>query len=76
MELLYRKLTNHCVQCGQKLNSSHPTMVQVSRINERVSNLTKTLGRAPMVQNCNRCQRIIFEGESGFAQRGLLVDIL
>ncbi len=76
MELLYRKLINRCVQCGQKLNSSHPTMLQVSRINERFSNLTKTLGRAPMVQNCSRCQQIIIEGESGFVQRGLLIDIV
>ncbi len=76
MKLLYRKLNNRCVRCGQKLNSSHPTMVQVSRINERFSNLTKTLGRAPMVQNCGGCQRIIFEGESGFVQRCLLIDIV
>ncbi len=76
MKLLSWTLNNRCVQCGQELNSSHPTIVQVSKINKRFSNLTKTLSRAPMAQNCGRCQQIIFEGESGFVQRGLLIDIV
>lgn len=74
MRLLYRKLTNCCIQCGQKLDSSQSSTEQILRINKRAGNLTKSLGRIPIIQNCDRCHRIIFEGEPGFVQRYLLTD--
>ncbi len=75
MRALYRKLTARCVQCGQKLDSNHSATTQATRVNKRFSDSLKTLTRTPMVQNCRKCQRIIFEGEPGFVQRCLLTDI-
>jgi len=38
--------------------------------------LTAELGRRPLAQTCPRCHQIVFEGEPGFVQRYLLVDIV
>jgi hypothetical protein len=45
-------------------------------INIRANRLADELGRMPLAQNCSRCNSIVFEGEAGFVQRYLLVDIV
>ena len=76
MQYLWRKLTNRCTRCGQKLNSRQSLTQRTSEINERVSDLVESLGRPPQVQNCSKCDRIVFETEPGFVYRGLLIDFM
>jgi hypothetical protein len=73
---VWRRLTGCCPRCGQRLNGHQAASERVLEINNRATRLTEALGRSPFAQNCNKCSRIVFEGESGFVQRYLLVDIL
>jgi hypothetical protein len=75
MRSLWRWLTKRCASCGQRLDSEKAIREQVSEINDRASRLAKSLGRWPQVQSCKRCHKIVFEGESGFVQSLLLIDI-
>ncbi|MBN2020348.1 MAG: hypothetical protein JW749_08990 [Sedimentisphaerales bacterium] len=65
-----------CTCCGQALNGQRSSGEVISEINSRASRLIEELGRYPRAQNCNKCNRIVFEGEPGFVQRYLLVDII
>jgi hypothetical protein len=76
MAYMWRMLTGRCTRCGQRLNGHRDSSEVIMEINSRVSRLTEELGRSPLAQNCHRCNRIVFEGESGFVQRYLLVDIV
>jgi len=76
MKYVWRRLTGRCPRCGQRLNGYQAASARILEINTRATRLTEALGRSPLAQNCNKCSRIVFEGESGFVQRYLLVDIL
>ncbi|MFH1370703.1 MAG: hypothetical protein ABII09_05400 [Planctomycetota bacterium] len=76
MRYIWRRVLGRCPRCGQRLNGYKTTSERVCEINSRASRLTGELGRTPLAQNCSQCNRLIFEGESGFVQRYLLVDIL
>jgi hypothetical protein len=76
MRYVWRRLTGRCTKCGQRLNGHQATSERVLEINSRATHLVEALGRSPFAQNCSKCSRIVFEGEPGFVQRYLLVDIL
>ena len=76
MRFVWRVLTKRCTCCGQRLNGHRDSSEVTSEINSRVDRLAEDLGRSPRAQNCNKCNRLVFEGEPGFAQRYLLVDIV
>jgi hypothetical protein len=76
MKYVWRSLTGRCTRCGQRLNGHRPSDEVLEEINYRVSRLAGELGRTPRAQNCNKCSRIVFEGEPGFVKRYLLVDIV
>ncbi len=76
MRYIWRKLTGRCPRCGQRLNGHQAAGDSVLEINSRATHLTEVLERSPLTQNCSECGRIVFEGEPGFVQRYLLVDIL
>lgn len=69
-------MTGRCPQCGQRPNGYHDNNDRIEEINTRVTQLAEELGRSPLAQNCHKCNRIVFEGEPGFIQRYLLVDIV
>jgi len=75
MKYLYRRLTGRCISCGQKLESNQTVAERVAEINKRSSRLANSLGRWPQVQSCMRCHKIVFEGEEGFVQSLLLIDM-
>ncbi len=74
--VLLSQLRGRCSCCGQKLNGNRSASERVSDLNRRAEHLTVILGRRPLAQNCQECQKIIFETECGFVQRYLLVDIV
>ncbi len=76
MKYLWRRLTKRCTCCGQQLNGHQTINDRIIEINRRAIRLTEELGRIPRAQNCKKCNRLVFEGEPGFVQRYLLVDIL
>jgi hypothetical protein len=76
MKYLWRLLTGRCTSCGQKLKSKQPIMERVSKINNKAEFLAASLGRKPQVQSCKKCHRIIFEGDPGFVQSLLLIDMV
>jgi len=75
MKYLWRRLTGRCALCGQRLNSKQTIAKRMAEINKRSSRLAKSLGRWPQVQSCKRCHKIVFEGEAGFVQSLLLIDM-
>lgn len=76
MVSMWRRLRGRCTSCGQGLNGRQSAVQRVSEINDRVDYLTLELGREPLAQSCPKCHQIVFEGERGFVQRYLLVDII
>jgi hypothetical protein len=76
MRYVWRKLKGRCPRCGQRLNGHQAASEGILEINSRATHLTEVLGRSPLAQNCSECNRLVFEGEPGFVQRNLLVDIL
>jgi hypothetical protein len=76
MRYLWRRLTKRCISCGQKLNSKQTAAERLAEINNKSIRLTEQLGKPPQVQNCKKCNRIIFEGEQGFVQSLLLIDMV
>ena len=76
MIYIWRKLTGRCTKCGQWLNGHQTASQRVIDLNARANCITEMLGRPPSAQNCDKCGHIVFEGEQGFVQRYLLVDIL
>ncbi len=76
MRYVWRRLTGRCTRCGQPINGHRPASEVVSGVNDRANRLAKEFGRSPRAQNCRKCNRLVFEGEPGFVQRYLLVDIL
>jgi len=76
MVYMWRRLRRRCTLCGQMLNSGENPSQRVSQINDRASRRTEELGRRPLAQSCPRCHQIVFEGEPGFVERYLLVDIV
>ena len=76
MRHIWRRVTGRCPQCGQRLNGYQTTGDRILEINSRASRLADELGRTPLAQNCSRCNSLVFEGEAGFVQRYLLVDIV
>jgi hypothetical protein len=76
MRYVLRALTGRCTRCGQPLNGHRDASIVINEINSRVHHLVKELGRNPRAQNCHRCNRLVFEGEPGYVQRYLLVDIV
>ncbi len=76
MVYVWRRLRRRCTSCGQTLNTRGSPSQRVSQINDRASRLTEELGRRPLAQTCPQCHQIVFEGEPGFVQRYLLVDIV
>ncbi len=75
MKHLWRLLTGRCTSCGQKLKSKQTMIERLEEINNKGSRLAKRLGRMPQVQSCKNCHRIVFEGEPGFVQSYLLIDM-
>lgn len=75
MKYLWRWLTGQCTACGQKLECKETVGKRMAEINKRSSQLANSLGRWPQVQSCKRCHKIVFEGEAGFVQSLLLIDI-
>ncbi|MGA2071363.1 MAG: hypothetical protein ABSG97_08425 [Sedimentisphaerales bacterium] len=76
MRYVWRRLTGRCTKCGQLLNGHQTASQRVVDLNARAGRITEILGRLPRAQNCGRCNHIVFEGEQGFVQRYLLVDIV
>jgi hypothetical protein len=70
-----RRLTRRCTSCGQKLRPKQTTIERLEEINNKGNQLAKRLGRLPQVHSCENCHRIVFEGESGFVQSYLLIDM-
>ena len=64
------------LRCGQPLNGHRSAGEVVSEINDMAGRMAALFGRSPQAQNCRKCNRLVFEGEPGFVQRYLLVDIL
>lgn len=75
MKYLWCWLTKRCTLCGQKLGSKQTAAERLAEINDRGTRLAERLGYPPRVQNCKKCNRIIFEGEQGFVQSFLLIDM-
>ena len=75
MKHLWRLLTGRCTSCGQKLKSKQTVTERVSEINNKAGLLATSFGRRPQVQSCEKCDRIVFEGEQGFVQSLLLIDL-
>ncbi|UCF43596.1 MAG: hypothetical protein JSV99_01315 [Planctomycetota bacterium] len=75
MKLLWRQLTGRCTSCGQKLNSKKTPSTRIVEINNKGTRLASQLGRMPQTQSCKKCNRIVFEGQPGFIQRHLLIDM-
>lgn len=75
MKYLLRRLAGQCTSCGQKLKSEQTMTKRMSEINSKADVLTTSFGRKPQVQSCNKCHRIIFEGDKGFVQSVLLTDM-
>ena len=75
MKHLWRLFTGRCTSCGQKLRSKQTMIERLKEINNKGSRLAKQLERMPQVQSCKKCHRIIFEGELGFVQSLLLIDM-
>lgn len=76
MVYIWRRLRGRCTSCGQAINTRKSPSERVLQINDRANRLTAELGRRPLTQTCPRCHQIVFEGEPGFVQRYLLVDIV
>jgi hypothetical protein len=75
MKYLLWRLTQRCTSCGQKLKSKQTMIERLKEINNKGNRLAKQLEHMPQVQSCKKCHRIIFEGEPGFVQSLLLIDI-
>lgn len=75
MKHLCRRLTGRCPSCGQKLNSKKTTTARIVEINNKGTRLASRLGRMPQTQTCKKCNRIVFEGQPGFIQNYLLIDM-
>ena len=75
MKYLWRCLTQRCTSCGQKLKSKQTITERIAKLNTKSTRLTKRLGRKPQTQNCRQCQKMLFEGESGFMQNCLLLEM-
>ncbi len=75
MKHLCRRLAGRCISCGQKLNSKQTTTARIVEINNKGSRLASRLGRMPQAQTCKKCNRIVFEGQPGFVQNYLLIDM-
>ena len=75
MKHLYRRLAGRCISCGQKFNSKQTITTRIVEINNKGSRLASRLGRMPQAQTCKECNRIIFEGQPGFVQNYLLIDM-
>lgn len=75
MRYIWRKLTKRCIFCGQKLNSKQTTAERLAEINNKGNRLIERLGHSPQVQSCKKCRKIVFEGEQGFVQSLLLIDM-
>ena len=76
MKYVWRILMGRCTCCGQPLNGHRPSREVLAEINDRASRMADELGRSPRAQNCHKCNHLVFEGEPGFVQRYLLVDII
>ena len=76
MRYVWKLFKGRCPRCGQRLEGHQPAGERVDEINGRVTRLAEALGRSPLAQNCDKCSRLVFEGEPGFVQRYLLVDIV
>lgn len=75
MRHLWRQLGGRCIQCGQKLRSDRTVPDRLSQINNKADRLAKSLGRRPQVQTCSRCEQLVLEGETGFVESYLLIDM-
>jgi hypothetical protein len=75
MRYIWRKLTKRCIFCGQKLKSKQTTAKRLVEINNKGNRLIERFGHTPQVQSCKKCHRIVFEGEPGFVQSLLLIDM-
>lgn len=75
MKSLWRLLKQRCTCCGQKLNPKQTPAERLAKINDKGRRLTRQLGRAPQIQSCRKCHRILFEGQTGFEQNYLLIDM-
>jgi hypothetical protein len=75
MKYLWRRLTDRCIHCGQKISSERTTKERLAQINYRADRMAASLGRWPQSQPCKHCQKIVLEGQSGFVQRFLLIDM-
>ena len=76
MRFVWRMLTGRCTCCGKKLNGHRDCNEEIIEINSRFDRLAVELGRYPQAQNCHKCNHLVFEGEPGFIQRYLLVDVV
>ncbi len=68
-------ITGRCSVCGQRLKNSTSLEKRVLKINKRCVKAEKKLGRAPFVQSCRKCNKLIIEGETGFVDRYLIIDL-
>jgi len=75
MKYLWRRLTGRCISCGKKLKSKQTEEEAVLEINNNAARLTKSLRRWPQTQNCKKCHRLVLEGQLGFVQSLLLIDM-
>lgn len=76
MKYLWRRLTGRCTWCGQKFKPKQKRgRERISEINDKAVGLAASLGRWPQVQSCEKCHRIVFEGQSGFVQSLLLINM-
>ncbi|GEM_PF-5688142 len=75
MRYVWRLITRRCTRCGQSA-SGDSAGERVIDLNDRAIRIAQRLGRAPRAQNCNKCNHLVFEGEHGFENRCLLVDII
>jgi hypothetical protein len=75
MKHLHRRLTGRCISCGQMLKSKQTITTRIVEINNKGTRLASRLGRTPQTQSCKKCHRIVFEGEPGFVQNYLLIDM-
>jgi hypothetical protein len=68
-------MSGRCGECGQKLHATRRIERRLLRINHKAERLSKSLGRRPRVQTCRKCNRIVLEGQAGFVDNYLLIDM-
>ncbi len=69
-----KKTTSRCKSCGRSTRSQKPTASWIKKINARYEKAAEKLGRPPAVQNCTKCNHLLFEGERGFAEEYVVVS--